>query len=121
VSGLRILASHRYGCGFYGEFSRGGLDADGCWETAFLKVAEETKADPAEIRDFLDSRYGAGFARMVIELLPHETGNVGRAIDEVIGWHQQWRANWKYERTISDGLYCLIAWVLLTEAEAADP
>ncbi len=96
--------------------SRGGFDADACWQAAFVKIAEETEASPAEVRDFLDSRHGGSFARMVIEVMLRD-GNVDRAIDALIGRHQQWRTSWNDQQAISSGLPCLIGWVLLTEAE----
>lgn len=58
---MELLKSENSGNGFYGEMHQAGC-ADAAWAEAMTAIAEETGAEPVDVRAFLDSVWGRHFA-----------------------------------------------------------
>lgn len=85
------------GHGFYGTMHLDGC-ADEAWEIAMQAIGDETGAEPDEVRDFLDSRWGRHFADTVHCFL--DKHSLRQAIIETIKEWNGWKLSLRTRREL---------------------
>ncbi|HJA79930.1 MAG TPA: hypothetical protein H9784_10275 [Candidatus Desulfovibrio intestinavium] len=94
---MNTLSPKNENYGFYGTMSRNGC-ADTAWEIAMTLIAEDTGAEPEEVRAFLDSNWGRHFADTVYDCLDRYP--LQRAIETAIEIWNGWKLSRRVRREL---------------------